>query len=109
MIGMHFAGFLTLLIISLITALIVHYAIRYRYLQGFDGFLVKWIIGWIAAWVASPVLGHWFEPVKIANVYIIPAFIGGFIGAFVSAAVWKANAVAMRPKVADIQESHKVA
>jgi uncharacterized membrane protein YeaQ/YmgE (transglycosylase-associated protein family) len=107
MIGMHFAGFL--LIISLIAALIVHYAIRYHYLEGFDGFLVKWIIAWIAAWVASPVLGHWFERVKIANVYIIPAFIGGFIGAFVCAAMWKANAVVVRSKTGEAQESQQVA
>ena len=89
--GMHFAAFLTLLIISLITALIVHYAIRYRVLDGTDGFLWKWIVGWVGAWLGSPVLGNWFSGVHISTVYIIPAFIGGFIGAFVATAVWKAE------------------
>jgi uncharacterized membrane protein YeaQ/YmgE (transglycosylase-associated protein family) len=95
MIGMHFASFLTLLMISLITALVVHYAIGYRVLDGIDGFLSKWVVGWLGAWLGTPVLGHWFQHVAISNVYIIPAFIGGFIGAFLASAVWKAEAKAM--------------
>jgi uncharacterized membrane protein YeaQ/YmgE (transglycosylase-associated protein family) len=92
MLDMTFASFLTLLVISLICSLIVHYAIRYRVLDGADGFLAKWIVGWVGAWVASPVLGHWFAAVRISSVYIIPAFIGGFVGAFLTTAVWKAEA-----------------
>ena len=92
MLDMTFASFLTLLVISLICALIVHYAIRYRVLDGADGFLAKWIVGWVGAWVASPVLGHWFADIHISSVYIIPAFIGGFSGAFLATAVWKAEA-----------------
>lgn len=95
MIDMSFASFLTLLIISLITALVMHYAIHYRVLDGIDGFLWKWVVGWIGAWLGTPVLGHWFSGVVISNVYIIPAFLGGFIGAFLVAAVWKAEAKAM--------------
>jgi uncharacterized membrane protein YeaQ/YmgE (transglycosylase-associated protein family) len=91
MIGMHFLAFLTLLIISLITALIVHYAIHYRFLDGFDGFLWKWVVGWFGAWLGSPVLGDWFNGFKIGPVYIIPAFVGGFVGAFLAAAVFKAG------------------
>src|SRR5579872_4555781 len=90
MIGMHFGAFLTLLIISLIAAAVVHYAFRYRFLSGIDGFLSKWIIAWIGAWVATPVLGYWFAGVRISSVYIIPAFLGGFAGAFMTTAFWKA-------------------
>lgn len=91
MLNMDFISFLTLLIISLITALIVHYVVRYRVLDGTDGFLAKWVVGWIGAWLGTPVLGHWFVHVEISHVYIIPAFLGGFIGAFLTAAVWKAE------------------
>jgi uncharacterized membrane protein YeaQ/YmgE (transglycosylase-associated protein family) len=92
MIDMTFVSFLTLLVISLICAVIVHYGVRYRVLAGFDGFLAKWVVGWIGAWVGSPVLGHWFADAHISGVYIIPAFIGGFVGAFLTTAVWKAEA-----------------
>ncbi len=92
MIDMNFVGFVTLLILSLIAALVVHYGIGYRFLSGFDGFLWKWIIGWVGAWVGSPVLGHWFDGFKLANVYIVPALLGGFVGAFVAALIWKAEA-----------------
>ena len=91
MIGMHFLAFLTVLIISLITALIVHYAFRYRFLDGFDGFLWKWVVGWFGAWLGSPVLGDWFDGFKIGPVYIVPAFIGGFVGVFLAAAIFKAG------------------
>ncbi len=91
MLDMNFMSFLTLLIISLITALIMHYGIRYRMLEGGDGFVTKWIVGWVGAWIASPVLGNWFTGVSLFHVYIIPAFLGGFIGAFLITAVWKAE------------------
>jgi uncharacterized membrane protein YeaQ/YmgE (transglycosylase-associated protein family) len=91
MLNMEFASFLTLLVISLITGLVMHYAIGYRVLDGVDGFLSKWIVGWVGAWLGSPVLGHWFLGVSISHVYIIPAFLGGFIGAFLATAVWKAE------------------
>ncbi len=92
MLDMSFVSFLSLLIISLIAALIVHYAIGYRVLDGVDGFLWKWVVGWLGAWLGSPVLGHWFSGIHISNIYIIPAFLGGFIGAFLAAALWKAEA-----------------
>ena|ERR1700752_5207021 len=92
---MSFASFVTLLAISLITALIMHYIVRYRVLEGADGLLWKWIVGWVGAWLGTPVLGHWFYGVAISNVYIVPAFLGGFIGAFLAAAVWKAESKAL--------------
>jgi uncharacterized membrane protein YeaQ/YmgE (transglycosylase-associated protein family) len=94
MIGMHFGAFLTLLIVSLIGAGVLHYGLRYRFLEGIDGFLGKWIMGWIAAWVGSPVLGFWFDGLKVANVYLIPALLGAFAGAFMTTAIFKALAKA---------------
>ena len=94
MIGMHFGAFLTLFVVSLIGAAVIHYGFRYRFLEGIDGFLGKWIVGWIAAWVASPVLGYWFSGLKIADVYLIPALLGAFAGAFMTTAVFKAMAKA---------------
>ncbi len=96
MLGMNFIAFLTLAVISLIAALIVHYVVRYRVLPGFDGFLWKWVIGWIGAWLGSPVLGDWFSKLAVGHIYIIPAFLGGFIGAFVASFIWNAEAGALR-------------
>jgi uncharacterized membrane protein YeaQ/YmgE (transglycosylase-associated protein family) len=96
MLGMNFWGFLTLAVISLIAALIVHYVIRYRVVNGFDGFLWKWIVGWVGAWLGSPVLGDWFHSVATGHIYVIPAFLGALIGAFVAAFLWKAEAGALR-------------
>lgn len=92
MIGMGFGAFLTLFVISLIAAGVIHYGFRYRYLNGIDGFLAKWIVGWLGAWVASPVLGHWFPGVEISGQYIIPAFLGAFSTAFMMACISKAVA-----------------
>ena len=92
MIGMGFGGFLTLFVISFIAAIVMHSAVRYRFLGGVDGFFSKWIVGWLGAWVASPVLGHWFAGFAIGGQYIIPAFLGAFSSAFMITAVCKALA-----------------
>jgi uncharacterized membrane protein YeaQ/YmgE (transglycosylase-associated protein family) len=92
MIGMGFAGFLTLFVISFIAAIVMHSIVRYRFLGGVDGFFAKWIVGWLGAWVASPVLGHWFAGFAISGQYIIPAFLGAFSAAFMATAVCKALA-----------------
>ena len=92
MIGMNFTSFLTLLILGLIAAIVVHSIIRYRMLKGVDGFLATWIGGWVGAWLGSPVLGHWW--VQVHNVYLIPALVGAFVGAFSFVVLTKANAVA---------------
>ena len=92
MIGMGFEAFLTLFVVSLIAAGTIHYGLRYRLLEGIDGFLAKWIVGWVGAWIASPVLGHWFSGVVIGGQYIIPAFLGAFSGAFMVTVTAKAVA-----------------
>jgi uncharacterized membrane protein YeaQ/YmgE (transglycosylase-associated protein family) len=90
MIGMNFGAFLTLLILGLIAAIVIHSIIRYRMLEGSDGFLVMWVAGWIGGWLGSPVLGHWWF--QIQNIYVIPALVGALVGAFSLAALAKANA-----------------
>jgi uncharacterized membrane protein YeaQ/YmgE (transglycosylase-associated protein family) len=94
LIGMRFLSFLILLILSAFAAVIVHSAIRYRFFNGADGFFGKWILGWICAWLGPAVFGHWFGPVMLWNVYIIPALIGAFVGAFGVTACCKAAAKA---------------
>lgn len=91
-IGMNFLGFVTILIAGIIAALVLHYGARYRFRQGFDGFMNKWIVGWIGAWLGSEVLGHWWF--RIDGISAIPALIGAFIGAFAVTAFWKGMAQA---------------
>ncbi len=98
MIGMDFRALLILFVAALIAAGVVHYVIRYRFLDGFDGFVGKCVAGWVGAWLGSPVLGHWFERAKLANVYLIPALLGAFVGAFVVTATGKALAKAFSTK-----------
>ena len=92
MIGMSFWAFLVLLVAGVIAAVVIHYLLRYRLLEGFDGFLGKCIAGWVGAWIGSPVLGHWFEQVKLVGVYLIPALLGAFAVAFAITAIGKAAA-----------------
>jgi uncharacterized membrane protein YeaQ/YmgE (transglycosylase-associated protein family) len=91
MIDMHFLSFLAITLLSLLAALVMHYGFRYRVLEGFDGFLWKWVVGWLGGWIGTPVLGMWFDGFKVGSVYILPALIGAFAGAFVATAVWKAE------------------
>ncbi len=82
MIGMSFISFVELLGISVVVALVLHYFVKYRTVEGFDGFLGKVIIGWLGAWLGSPVLGHWPANVTFADIYPIPAFLGCLASAF---------------------------
>jgi len=96
--GMSFWAFLVLLVAALIAAVVLHYLICYRFIEGFEGFLGKVGSGWVGAWLGSPVLGHWFEPVKLTGIYLIPALLGAFAGAFTITATWKARAKISAPK-----------
>lgn len=91
MIGISLFAFLVLLVAGLIAAVVLHYICRYRFLEGIDGFVAKWIAGWVGAWLGSPVLGHWFEALKLANIYLIPALLGAFAAAFALTASFKAS------------------
>jgi uncharacterized membrane protein YeaQ/YmgE (transglycosylase-associated protein family) len=92
MIGMSFEAFLVVSVTAVLAAAVVHYLIGYRFLPGFDGFLGKVVAAWLGAWLGSPVLGHWFESLKLADIYLIPALLGAFVGAFVVPAAAKALA-----------------
>jgi uncharacterized membrane protein YeaQ/YmgE (transglycosylase-associated protein family) len=107
MIGINFWGFLVLLVAGVVAAAVVHYVAGYRFLEGFDGLLGKVIAGWVGAWLGSPVLGHWFEQVKLAHIYLIPALLGAFAGVFVVVATAKAVAKAFAPTIISRAESHE--
>ncbi|HEY6291330.1 MAG TPA: GlsB/YeaQ/YmgE family stress response membrane protein [Terriglobia bacterium] len=109
MMGMTFTSFLTLAVISLIAALVIHYAIGYCVFEGFDGLIGKWIAGWLGAWLALPVLGHWLGGLRISEVFIVPALIGAFVGTFAPAAILRARAMALKPCVIEIHETPKAA
>jgi uncharacterized membrane protein YeaQ/YmgE (transglycosylase-associated protein family) len=98
MIGMSFWAFVVLLVAGVISAAVLHYILRYRVLECFDGFLAKLIAGWLGAWLGSPVLGHWFEPVKLAGIYLVPALLGAFAASFALTATYKAHAKACSHK-----------
>lgn len=82
MIGMNFASFLTLLVISLVVSVVLHYLVKYRVVPGVEGLFGKLIVGWLGGWVGSPVLGHWWTNVKVENVYIVPALLGSLAAVF---------------------------
>ena len=107
MIGMNFWAFLVLLVAGAIAAAVIHYVARYRVLEGFDGFLGKMMAGWVGAWLGSPIIGHWFERVKIANIYLIPALLGALAGAFAIVAAAKAMAKAIAPTIISGGEGHE--
>jgi uncharacterized membrane protein YeaQ/YmgE (transglycosylase-associated protein family) len=108
MIGMNFSTFVVLLAAGVIAAGVIHYVARYRFLEGFDGFLGKLIAGWVGAWMGSPIIGHWFERVQLANVYLVPALLGAFVAAFFGVATAKAIAKALAPTIISGAESHDV-
>ena len=101
MLGMSFLPFLVLTLIAAVVAVVYHYVIRYRFLDGSDALIGKLIVGWFGAWVASPVLGHWFW--KVENVYIVPAILGAMGAIHVTILTGKALAklASMRPTVAE--------
>jgi uncharacterized membrane protein YeaQ/YmgE (transglycosylase-associated protein family) len=97
MFGMNFVSFLLLLVIGAVVALAYHNVFRYRFLEGNDALIGKFILGWFGAWLGSPVFGHWFW--KIENVYLVPAILGAIAAMHLTAQAAKALAklVSMRP------------
>jgi uncharacterized membrane protein YeaQ/YmgE (transglycosylase-associated protein family) len=71
-----------LLGISVVVALVLHYLLKYRTFEGFEGFLGKVIVGWLGAWLGSPVFGHWPANLSFADVYPIPALLGSLSSVF---------------------------
>ena len=76
MIGMNFISFLSLLVISAISASIVHSMLKPRVLHKGEAYLCEWIMGWIGAWLGSPVVGHWGWLIPGTTVYLVPAALG---------------------------------
>ena len=70
-----------------------HFAIGYRVLAGFDGFMAKWIAGWIGGWLGSAVYGHWGYNIQYVYIIIL-ALLGSFSLAFLATASLKASAMA---------------
>lgn len=88
MIGMSFLSFLLLLAIGVIVAAVLHYGLRYRFLDGVDAVFAKVAMGWLGAWLGSPVFGHWSY--KFENVYLVPAILGSITAVMLNVIAWKA-------------------
>jgi uncharacterized membrane protein YeaQ/YmgE (transglycosylase-associated protein family) len=88
MIGMNLLSFLVLLGISVIVVGVFHYGLRYRILEGIDAVYAKIAFAWLGAWLGSPVLGYWSY--KVADVYLVPAFLGAITALVLNGITWKA-------------------
>jgi uncharacterized membrane protein YeaQ/YmgE (transglycosylase-associated protein family) len=82
MIGMDFASFLALLIISVLVSGILHYGFKFYVRAGTASYLSKVVIGWFGAWLGSPVFGHWWEGLNYEQVYYVPAILGSLAMVF---------------------------
>ena len=76
MIGMDFASFLILLVISLVVSAVLHFGLQYYVIPGLSSYFSKVAIGWVGAWLGSPALGHWWEGLNRGEVYYVPAILG---------------------------------
>lgn len=76
MIGMDFISFLVIVVISLVVSAVFHFALGYRVMPGWGSYAGKVVLGWVGGWLGSPVLGHWWEPLRYEQVYVIPAILG---------------------------------
>jgi hypothetical protein len=54
MIGMDLREFVVVLTLSFIASMAAHYPLQHRHLEGFDGFLSKWLAVCIGAWIGEP-------------------------------------------------------
>ena len=92
MIGMNFVSFLVLLVIAIVVAVVCHYVVRCRYLEGFASCCGKVAIAWLGGWLGSPVIGHWWF--KIGAVYVVPAILGAIVAVLWTVLLFKALAKA---------------
>ncbi len=101
MLGMSLLSFLVLTLIGAVIAVAYHNVLRYRFLDGNDALIGKWIVGWFGAWLASPVFGHWLW--KVENVYIVPAILGAIAAIHLTVLAGKALAklASMRPAIVE--------
>ncbi len=76
MIGMDFASYLILLVISVVVSGILHYGLNYYVTPGHWSFCSKIVVGWVGAWLGSPVLGHWWPGLQYHDIYYVPAILG---------------------------------
>ena len=93
MIVMGLPEFLTVLVVGLISAFVLHFLVGYRILNGTDGFTVKWIFGVVGGWLGPLVFGHWGIP--SGSLYLIPVILGAFAGSFLFVAAFRALAIAV--------------
>ena len=87
MIGMSFLSFILLLGISVIVVAVLHYSLRYRFLDGADAVFAKVVLGWLGARLGSPVFGYWSYGFE--NVYLIPAILGSVTAVTLNVVAWK--------------------
>jgi uncharacterized membrane protein YeaQ/YmgE (transglycosylase-associated protein family) len=101
MFEMNFLSFLVLFVIGALVAVVYHNVFGYRFLEGNDALVGKWMVAWLGAWLGSPVLGHWFW--KIENVYLVPAILGAIVAVHLTVLTgkWFAKIGSMRPIVTE--------
>jgi hypothetical protein len=95
MIGIGFAGFVTLLVLGFISSitLYVYTFLRHRVLAAWEGFFSAWILAWLGGWVGSPVFGHWGP--HIAGLFVVPALLGAFSAPFLAVSALRALSVTL--------------
>jgi uncharacterized membrane protein YeaQ/YmgE (transglycosylase-associated protein family) len=99
MFEMNFLSFLVLFVIGALVAVVYHNVLGYRFLEGNDALVGKWMVAWLGAWLGSPVLGHWLW--KIENVYLVPAILGAIVAVHLTVLTgkWFAKIASTRPIV----------
>jgi len=102
MLGMNFASFLALLIVSVVVAAVYHWILRYRFLEGIDSFQANIAVGWVGGWLGSPVLGHWLW--KIQSVYLVPAILGAIAAIHRNVLCWKVSAKLLGARLGAVEE-----
>jgi uncharacterized membrane protein YeaQ/YmgE (transglycosylase-associated protein family) len=93
MLGMNLLSFLVLSLIGAAVAVVYHYGLRYRFLEGPDAVFGKILVGWVGGWLGAPVFGHWLW--RVENVYILPAILGAIAAVHLSTLGCRALAVAV--------------